>query len=385
MTLTTDQAPNDTAFSVEAKLLLSIRDAVFDRWEASVRMHIKGAAELLGPALTDNLPTLYDNLAEAISPDIARRTATEHTTAAKAHGSERARLTCFGPDEVLREYQLFRDAIRHEVHARGACWSDHIWAAIGQSIEIAACESLREYANTQEALRRRMAAALSHDMRNPLSIINASAQLIARCNDITVSRGLAEKLQRQATRLEAMMGELLDALTVVRDELPSLALSRFDMRDLTQDVAQQFDGSGARLIVSGESVTGYWVAHAVRRALENLISNALKYGDGGGVHISTATTRGRVSLSVHNTGPVIPAERQEHIFGYLHRYGAPGVVGWGIGLPFVRGVAEGHGGSVSVDSSVEGGTTFMIDMPIDCRQFVAHTANCSGHNLPPED
>lgn len=385
MTFTTDQHPNESALSAEAKALLSMRQAVFDRWEATVRSQIKGAAELLGPALTDNLPALYDNLAEAISPDIARRTATEHTTAAKAHGSERARLTCFGPDEVLREYQLFRDAIRQEAHARGAFWSDQIWAAIGRSIEIAACESLHEYANTQEALRRRMAAALSHDMRNPLSVINAGAQLIARCNDVAVSRGLAEKLQRQATRLESMMAELLEALTVVRDELPALALACFDMKDFTLDVAQQFEAGGARLVVTGESVVGYWVAPAMRRALENLVANAVKYGDGGEVHITTTTTRGRVSLSVHNTGPVIPAERQEQIFGYLYRYGGPGTVGWGIGLPFVRGVAEGHGGSVSVDSSVERGTTFTIDMPVDCRPFVAHAVSCSQHDQPSDD
>jgi signal transduction histidine kinase len=373
-----DGEGNGYGLSTGAMELLSIRDAVFDHWEASVRAHIKGAAELLGPALTDNLPSLYENLAEAISPGLARATATQHTTAAMSHGSERARLTCFGPDEVLREYQLFRDAIREVAQARGIRWTADVWAAISRSIEIAACESLREFAATHEALRRRMAAALSHDMRAPLAVIATAAQLIAHSNDIEVAKRSADKILRHAARLESMMGELLDALTVLREELPPLVLSPFDMRELAQDVARQFgEHGGGPFTVTGDSVAGHWCAPALRRALENLVSNAVKYGAAGEVRIDIASGRGRLSLSVHNHGPAIPAERRERIFGYLFRYGGPGTVGWGIGLPFVRDVAEAHGGSVSVDSAEETGTTFTIDIPVDCRPFVKRAVQCA--------
>jgi signal transduction histidine kinase len=363
--------------------LLSIREAVLDHWETMVRAQIKGAAELLGPALMDNLPGLYDNLAEAINPGQPRATATQHTTAAMSHGSERARLTCFGPDEVLREYQLFRDAIRDVAQARGIRWPADVWAAISRSIEIAACESLREFAATHEALRRRVAAALSHDMRAPLAVISCGAQLIARSNDIEVAKRSADKISRHAARLESMMGELLDALTVLREELPPLALTRFDIRELAGDVARQFgEHGGGPFTVVGESITGEWCAPALRRALENLVSNAVKYGAADEIRIDIASDRGRLSLSVHNSGPAIPAERRERIFGYLFRYGGPGTVGWGIGLPFVRDVAEAHGGSVSVDSSEATGTTFTIDIPVDCRPFVRRTV--TGDTPAPE-
>ena len=76
-------------------------------------------------------------------------------------------------------------------------------------------------------------------------------------------------------------------------------------------------------------------------------------------------------LSVHNTGNPIPAENRTRIFQYLWRQdNARDQRGWGIGLPFVQSVAESHGGSVAVDSSPEQGTTFLIDLPIDCRPFV---------------
>jgi signal transduction histidine kinase len=377
--LATDQDNDGEGLSRAAKELLSLREAVLDHWEATVRAEIQGAAELLGPALTDNLPSLYDNLAEVISPGRARETATQYTTAAMSHGSERARLTCFGPEEVLREYQLFRDAIRDVAQAHGMTWPAQAWAAISRSIEIAACESLREFAATHEALRRRVAAALSHDMRAPLSVIATGAQLIGLTDDVEVAKRSADKIRRHATRLESMMGELLDALTVLREELPPLALSRFDVLPLAQEVGRQFSEHGDgpfTVTVTGDSVEGTWCAPALRRALENLVSNAVKYGAGGEIRIATSTTRGRLSLSVHNSGPAIPEERRERIFGYLFRYGGPGTVGWGIGLPFVRDVAESHGGSVSVDSSDENGTTFTIDIPVDCRPFMKRAVDC---------
>lgn len=369
---------DETKLSPEARELLAMRDAVFDLWEASVRAQIKGAAELIGPALTDNLPSLYENLAEAISPGLARETATENSTAAMAHGSERARLTCFGPDEVLHEYQLFRDAIRDAAHAQGAAWPSETWAAIGHSIEIASREALKEYAATHESIRRKVAAALSHDMRAPLSVMKTGAQLVCLTNDSAVAHRSAEKICRHADRLESMMGDLLDALTVLREETPPLILSQFDMLELANDVARQFsDGGGGPFAVVGDNVEGHWCAPAMRRALENLVSNALKHGAAGEVQIAIRERRGRLSLSVHNDGRPIPESQRERIFGYLNRHQGEGVLGWGIGLSFVRSVAESHGGSAAVDSSDADGTTFTIEVPVDCRPFVKHATKCA--------
>ena len=80
----------------------------------------------------------------------------------------------------------------------------------------------------------------------------------------------------------------------------------------------------------------------------------------------------RVMLSVHNEGTPIAAEEIEDIFQFYQRARAAAQgkkEGWGIGLSFVRAVAESHGGSVTVDSSLERGTTFLMDMPADARPF----------------
>ena len=81
-------------------------------------------------------------------------------------------------------------------------------------------------------------------------------------------------------------------------------------------------------------------------------------------------------LSVHNSGSTIPSASRDRIFEYLRREDSGKASGWGIGLPFVRSVAQSHGGSVVVDSSPETGTTFTIDIPLDSRPFVGK-ANAS--------
>ena len=85
----------------------------------------------------------------------------------------------------------------------------------------------------------------------------------------------------------------------------------------------------------------------------------------------------RAVITVHNEGPHIPPAKQDLLFRPFVR-----VVekesrkkrGWGLGPTMVRGMAEGHGGSVSVDSAPDRGTTFRLELPLDARPFVAKAA-----------
>lgn len=88
------------------------------------------------------------------------------------------------------------------------------------------------------------------------------------------------------------------------------------------------------------------------------------------IEILTDEVHGRLLLSVHNEGPPIPLDDLECIFQMYKRAESAksgSSEGRRIGLPYVRAVAESHGGSIGVDSSVERGTTFSIDIPTDAR------------------
>jgi signal transduction histidine kinase len=370
MMLATDQNPDEHGITPRARQFLALRESVMERWEREVRARVEGAAALLRPILTNTLPAFFDNIGEALSPNHPRRNATSSNNSAAVHGSERARMTSYGPDQVVHEYQILREAIGAEA-ATQLDLSPSEWAVIDHSINAAVREAIREFASIQDDLRRKLAGALAHDMRTPLAVISTGAQLIELSNDLAANKRFAGKIKANASRLEDMMSDLLDALTSkVSDQLP-LQLSEFDIAELLADVVKAFAWPHqVEFSVTAVSTCGWWCRNTLQRALENLINNALTHGASRKIGLATSHVRGRMMLSVHNDGQPIPKEKQNEIFEYGSRSASPSAPGWGLGLPFVRQVTESHGGSIAVDSSEQSGTTFLIDIPIDCRPFV---------------
>lgn len=373
MTLATDQNSDGRGLSAKALQFMALRDAVMDCWEREVRQRVEGARHLLGPILTNTLPAFFDNIAEALSPFHPRLQGASGNNSPTAHGNERARMTPFGPDQVIHEYQIFREAIARVAKGRLHLGEDE-WAIINRSIDEATREAIRAFTKIHEELRRKVAAALSHDMRTPLSVIGHAAQLIARAPGSDMARQAASKIESNSARLNDMMGDLLDSLTKRDHAKVSLRLVHFNMLELATEVRDQYaqlPDCGADFEVDGKSVAGHWDQGAMRRALENLVNNAIKYGDGGVIKIMAQQTRGRMMLTVHNEGKHIPEDWHNRIFEYLSRgEDSSSAEGWGVGLPFVKAMAEAHGGSVTVDSSPQSGTTFLIDIPVDCRPYV---------------
>ena len=372
MTLATDQSAAAEDFSPKAIKFMTLRDEVMDHWEREVRVQIKGAGSLLSPVLTNMLPAFFDNIAETLSPNHPRKIATSDTNAAAAHGDERARMTRFGPDQIVHEYQIFRSAIRSVAKGRVEL-SEADNDLIDQSVNAATREAVRSFTSSQSEIRQKVAAALSHDMRTPLAIVANGAQLIGMTTDLAAVHRFATKIESGAARLGAMMNELLDALTSQGDVSFPIQLTHFDIVQLVDEAREQYgqDGECDIALEPHDAIPGYWCWNSLRRSLENLINNAIKYRDGGNVTIKVATARERLMLSVHNEGNPIAKDAQDRIFEYLRREGQSTQPGWGIGLQFVKTVAEAHGGSVAVDSSIETGTTFLVDIPIDCRPFVS--------------
>lgn len=371
MTFATDQQPPANVLSATSVSLLRLRDAVFERWIKAVQAQVPQARDVAEPVLVNTLPLLFDNLAEALTPEYPRDTATSHTNLGAAHGGERARMTAYGSDQVIHEYHLFRDVILDVCHANDVHLTLSERAAIDQSINTAVRESVRAFGDKQEELRHRMAAALSHDMRTPLSVIHTGAHLVSISNDLERSRQIGSKIAANSIRLIEMVDQLIDALTFYQGATLPLALSEFDMHSLAQEVCDALNTEGDRIVLTGTSVVGHWCRNSVRRAIENLSNNALKYGDGTRVTLQVDSCLGRVMVTVHNSGEPIPVEQRQRIFQYLRREQNATRDGWGIGLPFVQTVAESHGGSVAVDSAAETGTTFVIDLPVDCRMLAS--------------
>jgi signal transduction histidine kinase len=380
MTLAENQYSDGPHSTAAFSQLLSIREEVMALWEREVRARVDGTGNMKAPALERALPMLFDDIAMALALNapIPMREDPTKVDSPASHGMARARHTSFGPEQIVHEYQIFREAIATAAEGRVDIDSKQ-WKLIDQAINDATRLALRVFTGVQDEARRRVAAALSHDMRTPLAVIASGAQLLSITPNVDLARRAASKIESNAARLTNMVGDLLDALTFQGGAKLALRLSSFDAFELVKEVRDQYVSGGNWTIdfeADGEPVRGYWCRDAMRRALENLVNNAVKYGNGGSVQMSARENRGRLMLSVRNTGAPIALEQRDRIFEYLRRdQNISSIPGWGIGLPFVKAVAEGHGGDVSVDSSAERGTTFFIYMPLDCRPHVEHVGS----------
>ena len=226
----------------------------------------------------------------------------------------------------------------------------------------------------ESELRERFVYTLSHDLRSPLAAAQMSAQLIARegC-EVAAHADLARRTVLGIKRVDRMVSDLLDASRVKAGQPLPIDVEACDLGKLAREVHDGLSSlAGGRLVVDAPaSVPGFWDPGGLTRVLENLVTNALKYGDPAGqVTIRVMEMSGRVLLDVHNLGSPLSMSEQESLFELFHRTRSAErgpAKGWGIGLALVRGITEAHGGIVKVKSLPSEGTTFTLDLPRDAR------------------
>jgi signal transduction histidine kinase len=373
-TLASDQDGKPQILSMTARRMSELRDEIFVEWEKRVRTSVKEADEVPRPLLVDTLPTFYDNITQAVSKDHPRATAVEGTSVAGEHGSERARLTKFDPHALITEYQVLRGTIFDVLHQQGVSLSHEEALVVHASLDAGIREAVNAYAMAQFTLRQQFIAALAHDLRGPLAVVSAALELILMDHEPARIKSHAVKAADNLRRMDSMIRSLLDSMSIQDGKRIQFKLEHFDIAELIKEVQMQFASThDVRFQIFGGPAMGWWDRDALRRAIENLVGNAVKYGDmSKPIRISFAEAYERLILMVHNEGKPIPPEEQENIFKVFQRALAAKeteVTGWGIGLPFVRGVVENHGGSIAVDSAIDRGTTFTLDIPLDARPF----------------
>lgn len=219
-------------------------------------------------------------------------------------------------------------------------------------------------------LRESFVATLSHDLRTPMTAAKISAQLVLRQPDLSdAAQKLVNRIGTGIDRMDQMIRDLLDANLIRAGGRLPIVPAACDLQEVVGNTLEELatmHGDRFQLRCEGPAL-GMWDAQALRRVVENLASNAIKYGSAYGRVLVTIEDRGEeVSLSVHNEGNPLSPEDQTNLFEPYIRAAsarASGQKGWGLGLTLVRGVAQAHGGSVRVSSSPAAGTTFTVTFP----------------------
>lgn len=227
-------------------------------------------------------------------------------------------------------------------------------------------------AETVNRIRQDFVANVSHELRTPLTSLYGYAETLldGGLEDAENRERFVRVIRDQAGRLQALVDDLLSLAQLERPEA-SMQRERFDLRALVRQQAQSF---GARVVRSGltlevEDGGVEWIV-ADRARLEqvvaNLIDNALKYTEAGGVRIRMGGSSTSVWCEVSDTGCGIPAEHLPRVFERFYRVDKARSRergGTGLGLSIVKHVVALHGGEVSVASVVGEGSTFRFELP----------------------
>jgi PAS domain S-box-containing protein len=225
----------------------------------------------------------------------------------------------------------------------------------------------------EHQLREDFVSGLSHDLRTPLASAKISVQLFERNVDDPEKRErYVGRALRGIDRIDFMIRDLLDANRIHAGETLPMEMNRFDLSRLAETTIEDLSiihGPRFQVETTGR-VVGAWNKPQLRRVIENLVCNAVKYGDPRRIiTISVAESADReVALAVHNFGNPIPKEEQPSLFDRYRRAASAeksGNRGWGVGLTLVRGIAKAHRGRISVKSCPELGTTFTLTLPAD--------------------
>lgn len=234
---------------------------------------------------------------------------------------------------------------------------------------------LQELEEAVEA-RDRFLSIASHELRTPLTPltlqIDRLSRALARNDDLRRSRErlqeMIQMMRRQCDRLIELVKNLLDVSRITSGKL-TLNREQVDLAAVVRQVRDDFVEAihTARASVelhAPDDLVGSWDAERIKSVVENLLSNALKYGQGKPVAIRVSNHGNTAHLVVTDHGIGISELDQQRIFERFERAVATNRYGGlGIGLWIVREVVEAHGGTVAVSSAPGSGTTFVVTLP----------------------
>lgn len=235
--------------------------------------------------------------------------------------------------------------------------------------------SLKELKEERE-LREKFVSALSHDLRTPLAIVTMCALILKKSIDEadTVVE-MADRITSSVARADRMIHNLLDASRIKAGLGIPLSIQEFELDECVKSVITDLEelyGARFKVVNTSGVIKGFWDNIGIHRILENLVSNAVKYGTPNSIiTINLLSSENEIEIQVHNEGsPILEDERLELFNQYSRSKSAEnsGLIGWGIGLSLIKGLTEAHHGSVFVHSTLEEGTTFTVKMPRDSRE-----------------
>ncbi|ALS98321.1 PAS domain-containing hybrid sensor histidine kinase/response regulator [Lacimicrobium alkaliphilum] len=209
-------------------------------------------------------------------------------------------------------------------------------------------------------------AAASHDLMQPFNAATLFAGMISQKTQHTEVAELARGLQQSLNNAEELLGMLLD-MTRLDAGVLRVHRQRFALRDILDPLVAEF-----RLLAAQKQLELKYCPTSMqvesdkkllRRVLQNLVSNAIRYTTTGKILIGCRRQQGRIWIQVWDTGPGIAKEQQQEIFNEFHQLQQENKQGLGLGLTIVERISKLLGHPIRLHSELGKGTGFCVALP----------------------
>jgi PAS domain S-box-containing protein len=226
-------------------------------------------------------------------------------------------------------------------------------------------------------LRNQFLSIASHELKTPLTSLLLLIQTMKRTLALDDKQLVLTKVTKSVLLIEKQLLFLVhlidDMLDISRLESGKFTINResFELSELIKDCSERNDpqivsATGKSLIVSETpAIKVFWDRYRMDQVLTNLITNAVRYGDGKPISLKVQTLDRHVLISVQDSGHGIDKVDQERIFNLFERADKEkSTRGLGLGLYISREIVQAHGGRIWVESHLKQGSIFYIDMPV---------------------
>jgi two-component system sensor histidine kinase ChvG len=214
------------------------------------------------------------------------------------------------------------------------------------------------------------ASDVSHEFKNPLASIRSAAEIANSSHDPEERRVMLAIVLDDVSRMERLLNGVREISRIDSAAADGEGNVAVDVKEIAARVVsaaqRRSNDNQVTFVIDGEGGPAWIPPGRVEQVVENLVDNAVGFSPQGGiVRVSVVNDNGFVLLRVRDEGPGIPPEHKERIFDRFFSFRPHEKKGAhaGLGLSIVKAIAEGHGGSVTVEDSLGGGAGFEVRLP----------------------
>lgn len=306
-------------------------------------------------------------------------------TAAETHAEARL-LSGYTVVQLVSEYRALRSSVLTLWGADARCSRGIHMADVtrfNEAVDQALAESIARYEFMVKQSQNMFLAILGHDLRNPLGTVVTGSSFLMQANDIPPKYVLvATRMFNSAKRMSKLINDLIDfTRTHLGPGIP-IRVKQGSLVAVCEEVVNELRTFHPEQLIElhvPPQLDAIFDESRIAQVLSNLIGNAIQYGDADlPVTVRMTSSDGEVALTVNNRGKTIPPDKLSSIFDPMVRIAASANASnndytertsLGIGLFISREIVHAHGGTVGLESTQAGGTTFTVTMPLMPRGF----------------